>query len=268
VSYIAASYVKYLESGGARAVPVFHNSTTEQLDQVFASINGFMIPGGGANLVNSSFIRSATYMYNKALEAFDAGDYFPILGHCLGFETLSVITSENPSILTRVDAENITLPLELTSAASTSRWLGSAPSDVISIVTSEPVTMNNHVECVTPADFAANKYLPEFYNILSVNQDRHNKTFISMMEGIKYPVYGAQWHAEKPEFEWNPAEVINHSADAIYSMQYFGRFFVDEARKNNHTYPSQQAEQEALIYNYNPIYTEPFVSDFEQCYVF
>jgi len=30
-SYIAASYVKYVESGGGRVVPVFHNSTTEEL---------------------------------------------------------------------------------------------------------------------------------------------------------------------------------------------------------------------------------------------
>lgn len=67
-SYIAASYVKFIESGGGRVVPVLypkkkknifffflfpffltinsHNSTTEQLDEIFDSINGLFFPGG------------------------------------------------------------------------------------------------------------------------------------------------------------------------------------------------------------------------------
>ena len=51
-------------------------------------------------------------------------------------------------------------------------------------------------------------------------------------------------------------------------MQYFAQFFVNEARKSNHKYPSYEAEYKALIYNYNPIYSEDIVSDFEQIYVF
>jgi hypothetical protein len=83
--------------------------------------------------------------------------------------------------------------------------------------------------------------------------------------------------------EWNPKEVINHSPDAIKSMQYFAEFIgnfivfvvqllmecqVNEARKSDHHYPSAKAEYDALIYNYSPIYSEAIVSDFEQSYVF
>jgi len=267
-SYIAASYVKYVEGAGGRVVPVFHNSTQAELDYVFDSVNGILFPGGGANISNTPIFLTAQYLYNKALAAFDNGDYFPVVGHCMGFEILATITSQNFSILTNFDSENISMPLYLTSDASSSRWLGSAPSDILDILTTQPVTLNNHVWGLSPLSYQMNEYLSTFYNVLANNYDRENKEFISLMEGMKYPVYAAQWHAEKPQYEWNPTEDINHSPDAIRVMQYFADFFLDEARKNNHAYPNYEAELDALIYNYNPVYTEEIEPDFLQVYVF
>jgi len=268
-SYIAASYVKYVESGGGRVVPIFHNATIKELDSLFDSINGILFPGGGADLSpDTQIFKSAKHLYDRALKANDDGDFFPLEGHCMGFELLSLITSQDPNILSSVDAEDITLPLNFTPKAFSSRWLSKAPKKILDILANQSVTMNNHVECVTPSDFKANAYLPNFYSVLSTNVDRKEKEFISTMEGIKYPVNAIQWHAEKPQFEWNPKEVINHSADAIYSMQYFGDFLVDEARKSMHHFPNIEAEYNSLIYNYKPAYTQKATGDFEQCYVF
>jgi len=267
-SYIAASYVKYIEGAGGRVVPVFHNSTTEELDNIFNSINGILFPGGGADIDGTQLYVAAQYMYNKALKAFDNGDYFPVVGHCMGFEILATITSQDFNILTPFDSENISMPLYLTSAASSSRWVGNAPSNIVNILTTQNVTLNNHQWGVSPASFKSNAYLPTFYNVLANNYDRDNLEFISLWEGIKYPVYGAQWHAEKPQYEWNPTENINHTPDAIEVMQYFADFFLDEARKSNHAFPSYQDELKALIYNYNAIYTEEIEPDFLQVYCF
>jgi len=267
-TYLASSYVKFIESGGARVVPIFHNSTTAQLQKLFSSINGVMFPGGGATLTSDTDIyKSGSYLLQLAVQANQAGDYFPILGHCQGFELLSLLVSQNQNILSRVDAENITLPLSFTPAAKGSRWIGRAPLNVVNILASEPVTMNNHMWSVTPSDFAANAGLSAFFRILSTNQDRNGKQFISTMEGINFPVYGAQWHAEKNQFEWWSQEVINHSADAIEAMQYFSRFFVNEARLSNHHFSTPGEEEAALIYQWSPLYTEDIVSDFEQAYV-
>jgi len=231
-SYIASSYVKYVESAGARVVPLFHNSTTEELDTIFSKINAILFPGGGADLSpDTQIFQTGKYVYQKALEANDNGDFFPIFGHCMGFELLALITSQDPNILSGVDAEDITLPLNFTAAAETSRWVGPLPQNLHNILSKQPVTMNNHVECVTPDDFQNNSFLPTFYNILATNVDRKKKEFISLWEGIDYPVYGMQWHAEKPQFEWNPKEVINHSSDAIKAMQYFSDFFGESSKK-------------------------------------
>ena len=45
-------------------------------------------------------------------QANDNGDYFPLWGTCLGFELLSVLTSGTDSVLSAVDAENISLSLD------------------------------------------------------------------------------------------------------------------------------------------------------------
>ena len=39
-AYIAASYVKYIESAGARVVPVLVNQTDLYYDMIFNSVNG------------------------------------------------------------------------------------------------------------------------------------------------------------------------------------------------------------------------------------
>ncbi|RLW12982.1 hypothetical protein DV515_00000290 [Chloebia gouldiae] len=69
-SYIAASYVKFVESAGARAVPIRLNLTDEEYDKIFHSINGILLPGGGVDLRTSEYSRVAKIFYHKALENF------------------------------------------------------------------------------------------------------------------------------------------------------------------------------------------------------
>ena len=52
-SYIAASYVKFVESGGARVVPVFVNQSDWYYDMIFKDTNGLLIPGGTQSFDNS-----------------------------------------------------------------------------------------------------------------------------------------------------------------------------------------------------------------------
>lgn len=49
VPYIAASYVKFVEMGGARVVPVFDRQNDDYYDYLFSRLNGFLIPGNRKN---------------------------------------------------------------------------------------------------------------------------------------------------------------------------------------------------------------------------
>lgn len=62
-----------------------------------------------------------------------------------------------------------------------------------------------------------------------------------------------------------PYEAINHSRHAVQIAQYAGNFFVDETRKNSHSFASDADEEARLIYNYPKTPTGP---DFVETYFF
>lgn len=270
-TFISASYVKLIESGGARVVPIFVNQTEDYYRKIFNSINGVVFPGGGSKVfqTKTGVGRSAAYMYAYAKESFLKGDYFPVFGICFGFELLAMLTDSFSCLTTNLSASDISLPLNFTPGYKTSRMFRSAPSDVISILSSQNVTFNAHKKGVTSATFYQNHNLNSFYQPLSTNKDLNGLEFISSMEAYDYPIYGTQWHPEKNPFEWNlhSGKNIPHSMDAVRVSQYIADFIVSEARKSSHSFSSPEEEQKALIYNYQPYYTGD-IYIMEQCYVF
>lgn len=90
-SYIAASYVKYLESAGARVVPVLWDADETQLRATFAGLSGLLFPGGGQDLghYDSPFLVKARFLYNLVIAANARGDYFPLwvclISNCLRY---------------------------------------------------------------------------------------------------------------------------------------------------------------------------------------
>ncbi|XP_005042227.1 PREDICTED: gamma-glutamyl hydrolase [Ficedula albicollis] len=264
-SYIAASYVKFVESAGARAVPIRLNLTDEEYDKIFHSINGVLLPGGGVDLRTSEYSRVAKMFYHKALEANDKGDYFPVWGTCLGHEELTYLTS-GEILLVHTNTNGFSLPLNFTSAAKDSKMFRNFPDDVLHALATEPLTSNFHVWSLSMQNFTNNEKLRNFYNVLTTNTDGEVE-FISTMEAYKYPIYGMQWHPEKNPFEWKDSPGIPHSPSAVRAAYYMADFFVNEARKSMHHFSSEDEEAKELIYNYDPVYTGPF-SAFQQTYFF
>ena len=170
-----------------------------------------------------------------------------------------VLVSQDPSVLlsNAFDSENLMLPLDLTSAAAQSKLFGEKSGilpQVLDWFTTEAVTTNLHHDGIPPSMFTSNARLNNFFNVLSVNKDRKGKPFASTIEAQKYPIYGVQWHPERPQFEWGTdgttTDPINHDMHAILCSQYIANFYIAEARKNNNSFPSIKEETSSLIYNY------------------
>ncbi|KAM8731594.1 gamma-glutamyl hydrolase [Acanthopagrus schlegelii] len=263
-SYIAASYVKFLESAGARVVPVMINQTPEEYKRLFNSINGILYPGGSANITSSGYERSARIFYELAIEANKKGDYFPIWGTCLGFEQLAYLTSGKP-VLSRTNTTGVALHLDFMKEANSSKMFQEFPAELMGDLASEPLTENSHKWSVTTSTFNSTEELKAFYKVLTTNTDGQVE-FVSTMEAYDYPIYGTQWHPEKNAFEWTKP-YIPHSPSAVRITFYMAQFFVNEARKNMHRFESEDEESKALIYNYSPVYTGR-ESSFEQKYFF
>ncbi|XP_043860158.1 gamma-glutamyl hydrolase-like [Dromiciops gliroides] len=263
--YIAASYVQYLESAGARVVPIRLTLSDEEYYHLFQSINGILFPGGVVLLPTSKYTNVVQLFYDKALKANKEGDYFPIWGTCLGFEELTVLTS-GKKLLTLTKTNGIALPLNFTKAVNESRMFQNFSKDLIEAYATEPLTSNFHEWSLSLKNFTLNKELSEFYRVLSTNT-YEDIEFISTMEAYKYPIYGVQWHPEKSAFEWKNLTGIVHSPLAIKTSFYMADFFVNEARKSHHHFASEDEETKALIYNYTPVFTGN-ESSFQQCYFF
>jgi len=269
-SYLAASYVKYLEGAGAQVVPVRYDAPVSNLTALFQGLNGLLFPGGGASLaLNSPYFIASQHMFNLAMTANQNGDFFPVWGTCLGFQLLCVLVGNETVLTSGFDSENYPIALDFTANATQSRLFNPAtcPSTVFTALGSEAITMNNHQDGVTPQAFAASTALTSFFRLMSTNVDRKGRPFVSTIEGINLPVYGSQWHPEKNIYEWNYDEQIPHSLDAVLAAQYTADFFVNEARKSKHTFTKQQLN-DVLIYNNNPVVTGSLAigSDFEQTY--
>ncbi|GLG97987.1 Folate gamma-glutamyl hydrolase [Gryllus bimaculatus] len=232
-SYIAASYVKFLEGAGARVVPIIYAIVIARKETFEHSI-GLM-----------------TLVYTCAkLNA--RGDYFPLWGTCLGFELITYLAAGRREHRAWCDSENEMLPLDFKPDFAESRLFKSASKEVIKILSTENVTPNFHHWCITEQNMT--KFgLSEDWRVMSTNKDSDGFEFVSTIESRSRPFYATMFHPEKIGYEWKEKHRTPHDAHAVLTMQYFADFFVDEARKSSHKFsPNGEIE---LIYQYQPTYT-------------
>ena len=243
--YLPAAYVKLIESTGARVAHIPYDASVEELTRLFHSVNGLLLPGGDANYTPGlPFYDGAHFLVQLAMEANRKGTYFPVLGICQGMEMLTVmLAGSNCSAIAHdaFDAENLSLPLEFTSAAASSLLWGDAPSWVTESVTQKNMTFNNHNDGLPPESLERFPSLRESITVLSTNKDRQGKTFVSSWEGVDLPFWGLQFHPSKNAYEWDEDEDLDHSLLAVSVMQWVGSLIYSQARYNEHHFASSTA---------------------------
>lgn len=267
-SYIASSYVKYIESAGGRVVPILTTFDSTTVEEIFTKVNGLLIPGGAADLPGSKLYENAKLFFHLAVDANRKGDYFPIWGTCLGFEAMPIIVAETPDIMTSSKAFDVSMPLNLTSLADESRMFSDMPSSLRTAISSENITYNWHESGFTPDIFETNEKLKNFFRVLSTNTDENGAAFISSYEAKDFPFYGVMWHPEKNNFEFRTIlrNGMPHTRNAVRVSQYMANFFVDETRRSDHCFASNEEEERYLIYQYTSVRCKNPI--FEQIYIF
>jgi gamma-glutamyl hydrolase len=259
-THLSANFVYWLSAAGSRVVPISFNAPSTVLEGLLQSVNGILFTGGELSLnANTQYYKTAENIWNWAINANDKDDYFPLWGTCQGFQLMSILAADGDHsifLINKYDTENITLALNLTPEAHSSRLLGpNCPPDVLQALTKQNMTVNLHHDGIEPESYYDNTKLKQMFTLLSTNVDRKQKPFGSTIEAKGYPFYGTQWHPERNQFVWGTMAATDQSPAAIRATQYLANFFVTECRKSNHTFPSPEAEAAALIYNFNPKFT-------------
>ena len=280
--YLVSSYVRWLESAGAQVVPVLYNQSQADLSLLFGQLSGLLLPGGHCGTHGTAYGNASWQLLTMAKQANDAGNFFPVWGTCQGHEQLAQFGSGTmePSILNRTQGtEGMIVPLNVTHAGLSSRLLRDAPSQVITALQHEPITVNLHSFSALASRIEhAGSATHAFFEVVASNRDARGKEFVSLFEARQYPFYGSQFHPEKNAFEWNQSWEVNntavganggaHSAMGVAVSQYFANFIVAEARKCPHRWNSA-APIAPLIYDFEPTKTTATTTQqWEQCYVF
>ncbi|CAF1231256.1 unnamed protein product [Rotaria sp. Silwood1] len=264
-TYIAASYVKYIEATGAQVVPIRMYQSIDYYFHLFNSLNGVLFPGGD---LTDEYYSVAKLFYMWSLKDFDEiQKSFPLWGTCLGFEVLLMLTRSSTGILEPCQGYNYATELTFMPNASDSRLLeGSLPLNIKYALENEPTTANFHNFCMRPENFTADPILPTFYKMLTISPDLEGRTFVSTIESRRYPIFGVQWHPEKNAFEWRVNTTIPHTKDSIEVMQYMANFLTNQTRQNMNHFDSLEDELKYLIYQYTPEFIDLDKSHFQQIY--
>ncbi|XP_075235426.1 gamma-glutamyl hydrolase A-like [Lycorma delicatula] len=267
-SYIAASYVKAIEGSGARVAPILIGQSEAYYRKQISVLNGIVFPGGACLFDNpNGYADAGATIFKIAKEVNKNGDYFPILGVCLGFELLLHLANGGNELRTRCSSENVGLPLKFVPGFRNSRLYGQASIEILSILSSLSVTSNHHRYCITPKNMTRTG-LDKEWKILSLNMDKNGLIFVSSIESIDMPFVGIQFHPEKNSYEWKKSQNNPHSRKAVLSARHFYDWIANEASKNEHSYPSESDKTNALIENYSVFYTGKQGASYEEVYLF
>lgn len=266
--FIENSHIKFLESAGARVVPIDHTMNDEDLEKMLSQLNGLYIPGDSKTLVTDSqwgytkMVRRILRWAQRHNEV--ESQHFPILA--VGYGALAMIRSQmkDEAELTQFapgggyqqnlvhDPKHTYLFDEFT------REQLEDVLDKIKFFSDLELGINME-DFVLDHNTLSNIFMPvcTFHN---TQKESQNKEFVSAIEGILYPWFGVMYRIDRIQFsqESKLRDLTDHSKDAIHHAQKIANLFIDEARlsSNEFKYVGHESDFLNLIKDNDPLHFE------------
>lgn len=220
-SYLPASYVKWVEQGGARTVPIYLGMGEGYYRDILSKVNGVLLPGGFVDKnKQGGYAEASGHIMRIASELNNNGDFLPIFGIGAGMDLMLYHTNDEEDIMEECQMDYMTVSLTFTkkgkafyrvfefistqnSSQGTKQCAlyNSSSDHVRNLFTKHPVAVFNSKKCYIKEAFEASD-LSENWNIFSLNIDQGKRIFVSGVEHKLFPFYGVMFHPEKIAFEW------------------------------------------------------------------
>lgn len=77
------------------------------------------------------------------------------------------------------------------------------------------LTLNSHLFGVNPVRFWESSNISSLFRATAVSYNETGSEFLASFEGKRFPIYGTQFHPEKPYSVFSANSGINHSWESI-----------------------------------------------------
>lgn len=247
-TYLMQAYVNFMESAGARVVPILSTDSESVVADKLSKVNGVLFPGG-----DGDYLEVGKIIYDSLIAKNDAGEFFPLWGTCLGFENLAILASESGDPLQTLQSHGASLTLDfLVSDPVTETKMFETCADPAQF-SQVAMTFNSHTYGLALDTFTTDAGLKAMFTPTSTSTDSEYKnTFVATMESPNYPFYGTQFHPEKVLTMYN-SDGLNHSWESVEYNRYFADRFLELARQNTNTCGTDWSDCQSIIIDNYPI---------------
>ncbi len=226
MSYLSNNHIQWLNRKGIQILIIPYN--IDNHEYIFRRINALYFPSNAVSDFNpKEYYECCNKFIKLAIKSNKDGVYFPIYGICYGMEQMLVIADKNNdfTILEEFNSYNkyfqkLVLTNDGNKHSKLINYIRNKDNKFLNKMQNNDLLLHEHKMGISLERFNKSNNLKSFYWIVSINKDRDNKDFVSIIESKKYPFYGFQWHPEQHIDNFNNKE-----------MYIFADFFLSEIDK-------------------------------------
>eukprot|EP00928_Gymnodinium_smaydae_P068228 TRINITY_DN51300_c0_g1_i1.p1 TRINITY_DN51300_c0_g1~~TRINITY_DN51300_c0_g1_i1.p1 ORF type:complete len:333 (-),score=39.76 TRINITY_DN51300_c0_g1_i1:8-1006(-) len=273
---LVSSYVKWLESAGARVVPLRFGAPQCELDYLMDRVAGLVLPGGSDTTNPEIGFGKFAYNLFKRAEA----RRIPVWGTCLGHEQIMRFVCYDAAESNPVGSfpsEGHALPLAFARTANASSVFRSLPDDMRRKLETTNLTVNLHVHGIGSSTFLGSRALAHTFDLVATSNDTTGVEFVAWAQHRSLPIVTTQFHIEKNayEFEENTFDgdddsgaATPHGQEGVRVGHQLAMWLVEEARKQPFIWKAAELHR-YIVWNWPVEFSHMTKqTEWEQQYVF
>ena len=257
---IKGTYPNFLKD--SIVIPINMFRSFEEIKDILPKLNGFFFTGGATNIYYdnpntrqkqlSEFTMLGFKIIEEIIKINEKGIYYPIAGICLGFQLICCYFAKNVNILSFSKyCFNYCIRNQLEVESNNCKTNGIWNKSELDYFENNDVWHHTHYYTITTEDFdSCQELVSNCYKFSTSISQSNIFEFVSGIEAKKYPFYAFLFHIERNQYGYKGFERIQNDKSNQISKKWID-FFIDECRKNNNTFNSEDLKNFPSISTYD-----------------